>query len=176
MLFNVWNVSLPQLQCRCSCQYFCSIPECVCIATTAMSTLMPIFLLYLGGCIGGSCVYTCTVHWTVQLSCEQPGHWPLFIVCTAAKPMSPNFFQICIETNQPSNRPTNLKLSAIFVTCQLTSEGVGHIQVQGVSKKIDLLYLLDISGTKNRISKPFFSSENWDPYVNFEYRTISVRY
>ena len=71
MLFNVWNVSLPQLQCRCSCQYFCSIPECVCIATTAMSTLMPIFLLYLGGCIGGSCVYTCTVHWTVQLSRDQ---------------------------------------------------------------------------------------------------------
>ena len=32
-----------------------------------MSTLMPIFLLYLGG----SFVYTCTVHWTVQLSSEQ---------------------------------------------------------------------------------------------------------
>ena len=48
--------------------------------------------------------------------------------------------------------------------------------IQGVSKRIDLLYLLNISGTKQRISKPFFSSENWDPYVNFEYRTISVRY
>ena len=23
-----------------------------------------------------------TVHWTAQLSCEQPGCWPLFIVCT----------------------------------------------------------------------------------------------
>ena len=33
-------------------------------------------------------------------------------------------------------------------------------QVQGVSKKIDLLYLFNISGTKKRISKPFLSSEN----------------
>ena len=46
----------------------------------------------------------------------------------------------------------------------------------GRLKKIDLLYLFDISGTKKRISKPFFSSENWDPFVNFEYRTIPVRY
>ena len=48
--------------------------------------------------------------------------------------------------------------------------------LQGVPKKIDLLYLLNISGTKKQISKPFFSSENWDPYENFEYWTISVRY
>ena len=48
--------------------------------------------------------------------------------------------------------------------------------VQGVSKKIDLLYLLNFSATGKRISKAFFSPKNWDPYVNFEYRTISVRY
>ena len=34
------------------------------------------------------------------------------------------------------------------------------LSVQGVPKKIDLLYLFDISGTKKRISKPLFSSEN----------------
>ena len=44
------------------------------------------------------------------------------------------------------------------------------------SKKIDLLYLFNTSGTKKQISKLFFSSENWDPYVHFEYRTISVWY
>ena len=32
--------------------------------------------------------------------------------------------------------------------------------IQGVSKKMDLLYLFNISGTKKQISKPFFSSEN----------------
>ena len=48
--------------------------------------------------------------------------------------------------------------------------------LQGVSKKIDLLYLFNISGPKQQISKLFFSSENWDPYVNFEYRTIFVWY
>ena len=32
--------------------------------------------------------------------------------------------------------------------------------LQGVPKKMDLLYLLNISGTKKQISKPFFPSEN----------------
>ena len=31
--------------------------------------------------------------------------------------------------------------------------------------------MLNISKTNKQISKPFFSSENWDPYVNFKYRT-----
>ena len=48
--------------------------------------------------------------------------------------------------------------------------------VEGVFKKIDLLYLFNISGIKKWISKLFDSSENWYPFVNSEYRTISVRY
>ena len=35
--------------------------------------------------------------------------------------------------------------------------------------------LLNISATKYLIFKSFFSSENWDPLANFEYKTISVR-
>ena len=34
------------------------------------------------------------------------------------------------------------------------------VVVQGVSKKMGLLYLFDILGTKKRISKLFVSSEN----------------
>ena len=34
--------------------------------------------------------------------------------------------------------------------------------------------LLNISITNERIYKLFFSPENWDPYANFEYRTISL--
>ena len=65
----------------------------------------------LGGSIGGSCEYTCTVHWTVQSSHEQPGCWPFFVVCTVAQPMSPNFFfEICLETD----RLTYLSLDALF--------------------------------------------------------------
>ena len=36
--------------------------------------------------------------------------------------------------------------------------------------------LFNISGTKKQISKPFFSSENWYPYENVKYRTISVQW
>ena len=37
---------------------------------------------YLGAVSGAAvyCVRTCNVHRTVQLSCEQAGHWPLFTV------------------------------------------------------------------------------------------------
>ena len=42
------------------------------------------------------------------------------------------------------------------------------------SKKIDLLYLFNISETKKKISEPGVSSENWYPHVNFEYRTMCV--
>ena len=35
--------------------------------------------------------------------------------------------------------------------------------------------LLSISATEKQISEPFFSSENWDPYENIEYRTISMQ-
>ena len=35
--------------------------------------------------------------------------------------------------------------------------------------------LLNISATEKQIYKPFFSSENWDPYENFEYSTISMQ-
>ena len=48
--------------------------------------------------------------------------------------------------------------------------------IQGVSKKNAPPSLLHNSGTKYRIFKCFFSPENWDPYANFEYKTISVRY
>ena len=36
--------------------------------------------------------------------------------------------------------------------------------------------LLNISITNERIYKCFFSPENWDPYGNFEYRTISQQF
>ena len=36
--------------------------------------------------------------------------------------------------------------------------------------------LLNISITNERIYKSFFSPENWDPYANFEYRTISLQF
>ena len=35
--------------------------------------------------------------------------------------------------------------------------------------------LINISATKKQISNPFFSSKNWDPYENNEYRTISMQ-
>ena len=47
--------------------------------------------------------------------------------------------------------------------------------LQGVSKKCSNVCLFDISGTNERISTPFFSSENLDPYVNFEYKINFVR-
>ena len=43
-------------------------------------------------------------------------------------------------------------------------------------KKRSNVCLFDISGTNEQISKPFFSSENWDTYVNFEYKTNFVRF
>ena len=46
----------------------------------------------------------------------------------------------------------------------------------GCLKKLQESDLFNVSGTKKQISKHFFSSENWDPYENFEYRTISVQY
>ena len=36
--------------------------------------------------------------------------------------------------------------------------------------------MFNISGTNEQISKLFFSSENWDPYANFKYRTNNVRF
>ena len=45
----------------------------------------------------------------------------------------------------------------------------------GCIKRNEQGCLLNISATKYLIFKSFFSSENWDPYANFEYKTISVR-
>ena len=45
--------------------------------------------------------------------------------------------------------------------------------IQGVSKKGKNVCLFNISKTNKQISKPLFS-ENWDPYVNFKYRTNFV--
>ena len=65
-------------------------------------------------------------------------------------------------------------------SCSLTSYYYGWCMssgnIQGVPKKIDILYLLNISGTNRWISKPFFSSENLDPFENFKYRTNTVWY
>ena len=36
--------------------------------------------------------------------------------------------------------------------------------------------LFNISGTNEQISKPFFSSENWETYINLEYKTNFVRF
>ena len=36
--------------------------------------------------------------------------------------------------------------------------------------------LLNISIPNERIYKSFFSPENWDPYANVEYRTISLQF
>ena len=41
-------------------------------------------------------------------------------------------------------------------------------------KKRQNVCLLNISKTYKQIFKPFFTSENWDPYVNFEYKTNFV--
>ena len=46
----------------------------------------------------------------------------------------------------------------------------------GVPQKNETLFLLIISGTKYRIFIWLFSPENWDPYKNIEYKTISVQY
>ena len=43
-------------------------------------------------------------------------------------------------------------------------------------KKWCSVYFANISATKHWIFKSFFSPANWDPYANFEYKTISVRY
>ena len=43
-------------------------------------------------------------------------------------------------------------------------------------KKLPLYVLLNISGIKEQNYKPFFSTENWDPCANFEYRTIYMRF
>ena len=48
--------------------------------------------------------------------------------------------------------------------------------IQGVPKKLPLYVLLNISGIKEQNYKPFFSTENWDPCANFEYRTIYMRF
>ena len=48
--------------------------------------------------------------------------------------------------------------------------------IQGVPKKLLLYVLLHISGTNERIYKPFVSAEHWDPYANNEYRTISMQF
>ena len=50
------------------------------------------------------------------------------------------------------------------------------ILLQGVPKKRKNRFLLNISATKYRIFKSFFSPENWDPYQSFEYKYISVQY
>ena len=46
----------------------------------------------------------------------------------------------------------------------------------GCPKKNETGILLHISATKYRIFKSFFSPENWDPYANFAYKTVSVRF
>ena len=45
-----------------------------------------------------------------------------------------------------------------------------HPNIQGVSKKWYSVYFANISATKLWIFKSFFSPENGDPYVNFEYK------
>ena len=45
-----------------------------------------------------------------------------------------------------------------------------------VSQKNETGFLPNILATKCRIFKSFFSPENWDPYANFEYKTISVQF
>ena len=50
------------------------------------------------------------------------------------------------------------------------------LDIQRVPKKNETAFLLNISATKYRIFKLIFSPENGDPYVNFEYITISVRF
>ena len=44
-----------------------------------------------------------------------------------------------------------------------------------VSQKNETQVLLYISAIKYRSFKSFFSPENWDQYVNFEYKSISVQ-
>ena len=41
-------------------------------------------------------------------------------------------------------------------------------------KKRQNVCLFNFSKTNEQISKSFFSSENWEPYVNFEYKTNFV--
>ena len=48
------------------------------------------------------------------------------------------------------------------------------LNIKGVQKKWCSVYFANISTTKHWILKLFFSPENWDSYVNFEYKTISV--
>ena len=46
----------------------------------------------------------------------------------------------------------------------------------GCPKKNETTFLLNISATKYRIFKPFFSPENLDPYARFEYSNIFERF
>ena len=48
--------------------------------------------------------------------------------------------------------------------------------IQCVSKKMVQCLFWNFSATKHWIFKSFFSPENWDPYVNFEYKTISEHF
>ena len=57
--------------------------------------------------------------------------------------------------------------STIFGTDRRT-----EVHIQGVPKKI----MLNISATKYRIFKPFFSLENWDPYSRVEYSNFFERF
>ena len=62
----------------------------------------------------------------------------------------------------------------IFVNLLLANEYLSTRT--GCIKKNAPPSLLNISATKYLIFKLCFSPENWDPYANFEYKTISVQY
>ena len=88
---------------------FLTVCACSCKTNYRIRKWSDVFLRLrnlLGGSMGGSCVNTCSVHWTVQLSHEHPGGWTLFMACTVQLPNQ------CLQTNLKfvSNRPTNLSL------------------------------------------------------------------